>query len=211
MDLGTIGDLVGGLAIVAFILVFVGFFVAILYFQIKVIRRMFSRELKSGEVFVSHRLGSTRIETLRDKPGRYWFFPSTQIRWEFVRLDEAVIITSEPTEIEARDGISVILTVSLTMDIINPTRYVTVMIGKQLEGWRKQTLPALVAQAASGYSVTQILNDRAKVASTIAHSIGRWLADDQVTDLGLELRGAGIIGANRPPMPGDASPSSRGS
>jgi hypothetical protein len=47
---------------------------------ISAIRRILSRELKPGEIFASHRLGSRRVETIPDKPGSYWFFPSTQVK-----------------------------------------------------------------------------------------------------------------------------------
>jgi regulator of protease activity HflC (stomatin/prohibitin superfamily) len=168
---------------------------------------MFSRELQPGEVLASHRLGSRRVEKLYDKPGRHWIFPNPQLSWEFVRVNEPVFVTSEPTEIQVQGGVSVILTVRLTMDVANPARYISVVIGQELEDWRRQVLPGLLAHAASSYTVTQVLNDRGEVSSSVAQGIDSWLADSRAPDLGLAFRAAAITNAatraNRPPRARD--------
>lgn len=164
------------------------------------IMSIFSVKVEQGEVVALHRPGSAQVESIRTRPGRYWRLPAQNIRELRLRVDEPIAITSKPVEAGTFGGTSAVLTVRVIMDVTNSARYATAVVGKQLEAWREEVLPALIAHVVAGRTLAQVLNDREQVSQGIAGVVANWLADSSAPDFGLAFKRAAIVEVTSPPL-----------
>jgi hypothetical protein len=190
-----ITNIIGPIIGYAFLLLFVSFFIWIFFL---IIRAIFSVKVWPGEIVAIYREGSRMVKDIYDKPGRYRresLVHAVELR---LRVDEPVIIESKPVEARTQNGTSAILTIRLTMDVTNSVRYVTAVVGKELEEWREEVLPTLIARVVSSYTITQTLNNREQVAQSIEAAIAAWFAGNRSSDFGLSFKRAAIIEAGSP-------------
>jgi SPFH domain / Band 7 family len=192
----TMGVL-GEIALVVFVLVFGAFWI---WGWSVVIMSIFSVKVEQGEIIALHRPGSGRVESIRTRPGRYWRIPPWNMEELRLRVDEPIAITSRPVEAGTFGGASAVLTVRLIMDVTNSARYATVVVGKQLEAWREEVLPALIAHVVAGQTFAQVLNDRGQVAQGIAGAVANWFSDSSAPDFGLAFKRAAIVEVTSPPL-----------
>jgi len=94
------------------------------------------------------------------------------------------------------ENTSVVVTVRLVMGVTDPRRYVTAVVGKELEDWQAEVLPGLIATVVVGYTFAQVLNDRGEVTQGVADAVR-----PAVPDFGLVLLRAAIVEASGPPLP----------
>jgi hypothetical protein len=186
--------ILGIIVSVFFLLILFTFFGLLFTF----IRSIFSVKVLPGEIVALYHEGSRRCKDVYDKPGRHWHGISSQNRWLRLRVDEPIIITSRPVEARTHDGTSAILTVRLTMDVTNSARYVTAVVGKELEEWQEEVLPTLIARVVSSYTFTQTLNNREQVAQSIEGAVATWFAGNRSSDFGLSFKRATIVEAVSP-------------
>jgi regulator of protease activity HflC (stomatin/prohibitin superfamily) len=160
-------------------------------------QQMWSVEIRAGEVMAVHRLGSRKIDTLHVEPGRYWHSLDPREIKLVLRIDEPILVTSRPVEVQMSDGPSVALILRLTLDVTDPNRYVSAVVGEELSEWKDEVLPVLIARAAARHTVAQALNQRDLVAHEIAGVIAEWFAANLRSDFGLMLRSVAVIDAAR--------------
>jgi regulator of protease activity HflC (stomatin/prohibitin superfamily) len=184
---------VGAAFFLLFMFIFFGIFLLII---VGIVRGIFSVKVWPGEVVAFHRKGSRRIKHIYEKPGRHWHsFQEHDVARLRLRVDEPILITSRPVEAHTHDGKSAIVTARLTMGVTNSDRYAASVVGKELEEWQEEVLPVLIAHVVSGYTFTQILNNREQVAQRIEAAVAAWFAGNRASDFGLNFKRAAIIEA----------------
>lgn len=188
-------DIIGALLLTGFVVLFGSFW---LFLMSVAVLSIFSSHVRPGEVVVTYRLGSRRVERVYDVPGRYWRLPHGTTRVLHLRVDEPVVLTQKPVEVRALENTSVVVTVRLVMGVTDPRRYVAAVVGKELEDWQAEVLPGLIATAVAGYTFARVLNDRDEVTQGIADSVR---ARPTAADFGLVLLRAAIVEASGPPLP----------
>ncbi|MEU0885764.1 SPFH domain-containing protein [Lentzea sp. NPDC005914] len=186
-------DIIGMLLLFAFVGLFGAFWVFLLSV---IVLSIFSSHIRRGEVVVTYRLGSRRVDRVYDVPGRYWRLPHGDTRVLKLRVDEPVVLTQRPVEVRALENTSVVVTVRLVMEVTDPVRYGTALVGKELEDWQAEAMPGLIAAVVAGYTFAQVLNERGEVTRGIEEAVR-----PAVPNFGLAFMRAAIVEASGPPLP----------
>lgn len=172
-------DIIGTFLLTVFFVLFGAFW---LFLISVVVMGIFAVQVRPGEIAATGHSGSRRVNRVYDRPGLYWRLPQADSRVTKLRVDEPVNLTLKPVEVRARENASVVVTVRLIMEVGNPVRYVVAVVGLELEEWKEEVLPGLIAAVVADYTFAQVLNDRGE-RSTVATALKNPLSGTRLNAL----------------------------